>query len=798
MKSLKYFFGVIFILLFSGKTVLSNDIKGTTTNTNKLEVYGKVVSQNIHTENSLDASKRGITTSGILYNKYQVSDQVLPCIDNTAKKQEQQYKILGDFSDWEMVDSIFVNSFIPAGKNIGVKFNTLNKRLELINQNNELTETAKQAVEKSPKWLRLTLQNTLSLLTFALQDELAGLIINANDPIIDEIAFAIAYSSARFLSSSYCYPQMFVDNAQLIYSHDTDLQYVEIVDYGSSTTDENYYSTVKYWKIDSTRGKIQIEVPMDIYYMYIVHPKITDEISTYIDPDRVETNYQGYHINNIVAPPTGVFWRDYLYNHTELIPDTTDLYFPILKEEVSKCDVLWEDKKDSTNQAVRAVTKWVNDVMDFTSKEERPHQPIRIYDLHIGRCGEHEDLTAAAARACLIPCRGIEAMSIDHVWNEFWDEKWEQWEPVNNWYKIPLVYKDWGEGIGSTVSHRSDGVCLQETDRYVDEYSTYTFIAKDSKNQPIDGARIITYKKRTIDGNVYIFPDNYGITDNEGKYTFILGHGNTYYVRLESSLGNFPPTDNQVASFIENSVGGRHYDITLPPSNHPLSKTKTIIDINEVSPPEDNINDYVLKVNFTTEKQVIKWGLLWDDLGGCYTYLENDNGITNFFIKGNEIITKLYDDDSFDAFHTFINAKNGDVEFNIPKANDWFAYLNNGNSINNYQVVNGTFILYANPLTNIEEQNSDNNTNNYLYPNPFSNYANINFTLDNPSDVDLKIYNSNGVIVKTLKDALMPAGTHKIKWYGDNDNSEQLSNGIYYYQLNTRGMRITNKLVLIR
>jgi transglutaminase-like putative cysteine protease len=74
--------------------------------------------------------------------------------------------------------------------------------------------------------------------------------------------------------------------------------------------------------------------------------------------------------------------------------------------------------------------------MSFTSNNERPHQPVRIITKHFGRCGEYADLTAAVARLALIPCTSIISISTDHTWNEFWDENWVAWEPVNGYIDI--------------------------------------------------------------------------------------------------------------------------------------------------------------------------------------------------------------------------------------------------------------------------------------------------------------------------------------------------------------------------
>ncbi len=64
------------------------------------------------------------------------------------------------------------------------------------------------------------------------------------------------------------------------------------------------------------------------------------------------------------------------------------------------------------------------------------------------------------------------------------------------------------------------------------------------------------------------------------------------------------------------------------------------------------------------------------------------------------------------------------------------------------------------------------------YPNPFNPTTTIYFSIPKKSFVILKVYNSLGEKVKTLKDAEMKKGEHKIKFSADG-----LASGVYYYRL---------------
>jgi len=286
---------------------------------------------------------------------------------------------------------------VLAGRHLGVRYDQVTQTLSSMApiRHHELTAAAEAAVDKAPQWVHHELTWVFSQIPGDYQNLWAGAINDANDPYIDEIAFAIAHSSPQYLTSDYGSPELFVRNAELIYENDALLDYVEVIDYGTSDSNDNYYSTTRYVQsiVTVTRtGKpvvTTVEASRDIYYWYVVHPKISSEIPAFIDPNLVESNRS--HNENIVAPEAGSFWRDYLFHHA-------DPGYPVLGDRLSGCATVGDGTSVSGSHAIGVVNNWVNASMSFTSEGERPHQPIRIYDKHIGRCGEYADFTAAATR----------------------------------------------------------------------------------------------------------------------------------------------------------------------------------------------------------------------------------------------------------------------------------------------------------------------------------------------------------------------------------------------------------------
>ncbi|HNT52908.1 MAG TPA: hypothetical protein PKH19_05855, partial [Candidatus Syntrophosphaera sp.] len=258
----------------------------------------------------LSAQPRGLTSREIVLedNIAVVQPQsaiALPPAAGTANSQSIRDTWLTDYEEP-------LEIMLPAGEQWGVRFNTLNASGETMCSMGEILPASVSAVLRSPSWIRAELRAKLAMLNPARQALYAGLINDAVDPYVDEIAFCVATSSPEYLNSSFALPQLFEENAQWIYSIAAELPYVEILDTGSAAAGGDYWSTTRYWKKDASGQMQQLTVPRDIYYWYLVQPKITDEIAAYIDPSIIENN--STHVNNIAAPPTGKFWRSYLYD----------------------------------------------------------------------------------------------------------------------------------------------------------------------------------------------------------------------------------------------------------------------------------------------------------------------------------------------------------------------------------------------------------------------------------------------------------------------------------------------------
>jgi len=85
------------------------------------------------------------------------------------------------------------------------------------------------------------------------------------------------------------------------------------------------------------------------------------------------------------------------------------------------------------------------------------------------------------------------------------------------------------------------------------------------------------------------------------------------------------------------------------------------------------------------------------------------------------------------------------------------------------------------------------------YPNPFNPTTTMKFDLPKETHVTICIYNMLGKNIRTLADnKLFNAGYHQVIWNGVNNNGDQLSSGIYFYQVRTENNLKTNRMLLLK
>ena len=87
------------------------------------------------------------------------------------------------------------------------------------------------------------------------------------------------------------------------------------------------------------------------------------------------------------------------------------------------------------------------------------------------------------------------------------------------------------------------------------------------------------------------------------------------------------------------------------------------------------------------------------------------------------------------------------------------------------------------------------------YPNPFNPETWIPYQLANPADVTLRIYATDGQLVRTLVLGNQPAGSYQNRnkaahWDGKNEFGEPVASGVYFYTLSAGNFTATRRMVI--
>ncbi len=188
-----------------------------------------------------------------------------------------------------------------------------------------LTESAWEAVAVAPDWLKDDLVDNLSYSNETIQNAVADMILHPSDiRYRDEYCFMAAHMAPEMLGSPVLDLIIFQENVSGIYTIAPHLDYVELVEYGDPETGGDYYTTVRHkWLIGEGQTEWR-EIQKEFYYWYIVHPKISDEKVGYVDPVT----------GSFADPPTGVFWRDYLWSDSDVTANYAEHFLETGSEQI--------------------------------------------------------------------------------------------------------------------------------------------------------------------------------------------------------------------------------------------------------------------------------------------------------------------------------------------------------------------------------------------------------------------------------------------------------------------------------
>jgi len=115
---------------------------------------------------------------------------------------------------------------------------------------------------------------------------------------------------------------------------------------------------------------------------------------------------------------------------------------------------------------------------------------------------------------------------------------------------------------------------------------------------------------------------------------------------------------------------------------------------------------------------------------------------------------------------------------------------------NGIVVADAIRIVYRGPIVDVKDTEIVEGFELFQnYPNPFNPTTTIKFRLKNAENVKLNIFNSLGQLVETLVNDNLSKGNHEVIF---SSNKNNLSSGIYYYQLITDTYSQTKGMILLK
>ncbi len=639
---------------------------------------------------------------------------------------------------------------------------------ETIEQSAEITLTtqAQQAVDLAPEWLQGHLIWKFSVLTEDNQDRYGALLLaHQGQNYYDELAFTVANISWTILANPGWNETLLVDNAQGIYTHDPFLSYVNVNDYGGT----DYYSTTEYNTVVGS-DTIWVEIPKEIYYYYVVMPKVSDELP--LDDSSVYNE----------------FWRQYLW-------DMDDSGYPVLNEVLnSNVMVFWDEQTRSWGwsttpvfydslQAVEILSKWTRATLDESASGNRPIQPNVIAHEHNGNCGETQDLLCAASRTALIPAVCAMDINEDHVWCEiWWDGTWGGWyvDTVNN---PNCAYdSDYGgsKDCSCIWSWRNDGFTWDAV-AYYSQSCTFTVTVTDSAGVPVDNATVQVASEGWQTTSLY--RGAWGQTDRNGQITFILGDNQNYYMNISCALGNFVGPGGYTEVITSSVPGTDYYFEWSPPALMPE------LDMNELS--EGSWTKYLIEVEYDLPVDIMNGRDYY--AGTRSEYGEPlEEGTADFFIVDSANWDLYQAGDEFDCYEVIQGQNTGQIWFYAPHTDDWYIVFSGDRHQGLETFADATITLWEHDGTGIGEGVVSGQTAS-IFPNPCVNQASVSFATVAPGITEVILFDIHGRVVETLCSEEMEAGNHNLTL-----ETSALSSGLYFMKFHGEGLNSMRSVTVLR
>ena len=733
----------------------------------------------------------GITTSSPKrLTKVAESMDVYPYLRATEPSPNLQEPSKNNF---ESLSEDSIRTVLLPGEAVYIRVDASSDSVRAVDMRDSLPDNCYDAINISPQWLRDDLYQSFRHLPSDRASELADVILSVPDEQIDEVAFCAAHMSPQSLTDDRFDPELLSVNSHWIYRVADSLQYVQLVDYGD---DDDWFTTASYRVVSADlTDTTSLEIPRDIYYWYVVHPKLSDEA-----PKMRDGSYDTREMT------FDYFWREFLWSNPSSTWDYTNGgEYPLLADWMKMAKVMWirndtvlaSDRTiDSTCSALDILGAWVSIMLPEPPGSIRPIQPNQIAIAHYGNCGEVQDLLAGAGRTALLPINCVGTMLQDHVWNEFWDDSFpgELWTEdvwhcyqVDRWGGVTSLAPSWGgydtdrggsKNINDALTWRGDGYMVDRTPAYT-YVCTLIVEVLDVYGNPVPGAQVLFASNSYYDTSGLYVAD-IRATDQNGRVVVSMGDNCPYYFRVDSPIGSYPSDAGTVNAFptlgTTYAVAGETYiasvDLSGALSNLPITELTT------TSGPRE------IRVHFSALDEYIRGPATFDSQSGTYSYKSPDGRMTVFVCDSANFVQYL-SGGAFEGYEYNSRVDSGSFTIELPTRDVWYVVASNEEWLTDDELIYMDVSLNISPA--VEEQKKPESISLAIVPNPFNSACEIGVGDGFDSGI-LQIVDVSGKVLETFD--VKPR--QKIIWSGNR------SSGLYFARLTTDKFTTERKLILLK
>jgi PKD repeat protein/predicted phosphodiesterase len=241
------------------------------------------------------------------------------------------------------------------------------------------------------------------------------------------------------------------------------------------------------------------------------------------------------------------------------------------------------------------------------------------------------------------------------------------------------------------------------------------------------------------------------------------------------------------------------YGDTGPPDYYAIDLNEGIdLKRYQVSQELNNGSTYYWRVRYRDHN--LKWSN-WSE-EQSFTVSANTTNYTDFTANITEGIVPLtvnFTDLSYPAVNTWEWDLDVDGDTDSEEQDPAFTYNQEGIYSVSLTTEHGTETkdLYINTETNeINEIKNNNNDIVRIHPNPFYTQTNIEFVIDEPEQVQIRIINIEGKEIRLLEHAPYNKGKHYITWNGCDSNGAKVSPGKYFVKFKAGNIKEIKSVII--